>query len=93
MSTADVVILSVSAVLMIPLGIFLRRYTRLRIEAANELRRQGWIQVDCNFLLGPIMVPPPREPVDEECRRQTKREEAENQRRQFIAQWEASHEQ
>lgn len=33
------------------------RYARGQVRKAEELRRQGWVCIGCNFLTGPIMVP------------------------------------
>ena len=60
MSDADIFILSFAAILTAIIMIPVVRYTRRRQREARELAEKGWICVGCDFLTGPIMVPPPK---------------------------------
>ena len=60
MSDAEIFIFSVAAIATAIIMIPVVRYTRRQVREAKELAEKGWVCIGCDFLTGPIMVPPPK---------------------------------
>jgi len=59
MTGAEIFIFSTAAILTAIIMIPIVRYANRRVREARDLAALGWICVGCDFLTGPIMIPPP----------------------------------
>lgn len=58
---AEIIIFAFATLVAIAGGVAAHRYAKARVELARELMAAGWVQVGCDFIRGPILVPPPEE--------------------------------